>query len=854
MLPIDLSGQSLINKIENEYHALKAVTYPAKNVVVPNKSPFYADNFVVHHIGADGVESTLVRGQHFVFANMNNEASIVSKKQVFEQLIIIDPLITGTLRFVSYQAFGDTTGPAMQEVILNSRKMIGGELKIDTLYENIKHQPTAFEPTEHVPSISGFTGFSGLNTSVAAATVSADVNVPMDLPIFGDSNLVAGNDINMQNRLLNYAVAEAGSVTKDSNGNLTIQTPGTIGKSIWVKDKLGHVSAGFVKEQIDAKNAANAAQAQSTTPELSNKVGTVVTTMDKSASNALAANPSKWLKLTSAIQVLPRTTNPELAATLPSPAQFAVKDYFSNGRVTNSSSSCTMAAVSKTTGTLVYGVFDTTGDYLVRVANLEADTPTVNTVAWPLSQKTSNNINIQCVKGVFFVYNKWLVYVSKDDGVTWSSYATTVPATLTPNGFDYYGYYNSYMFYDNKNDKAYFILSSGYYSQSQTDMSNKVYVSELVLATNTFTNYVYSNSTHAYTNYGGGFVFNGKLIIPFITSVTINASGFKLRYKNAPFSTPIFIDCIFPSDYTNTDIPWLYDPYFFEYNGKLYVTVTKKGADGISYYTLLESTDGITYTRSSFTFDNAALGGDMGTTNWNNINFYEDSNYKIIYFYKQSAGGDYMFISYKGGAFKKVKITMAQAYGGTAAPWQSIMVNPDTDQIYLTRANATNSSYKEVWYTNDKGDTWTKFNSNSSDNNFSQSWDYFYNGYVVNCRYLSGGAGGQLMALDVGSNTWSYVSNNAYDSTGTIVVNASSLIIDSKLSRYSFSLGNQVQYSAYLPTINGKYMYFIRDAGKTIQRHALIVTPNTNYAVPKKFTPASTSDTYSPDQYIRIAT
>lgn len=856
MLKVDQSGTSLLNKVENETHQLKPLLYPKRQIISPNKSPFFTEGFILHHINNEGVESTLIKDTHYVFSAVDNTASIVTGKQVCHEFIILDSNLTGSLKIINYQYYGDINNPNIQEVKTQARELMSGSKTIDVFYDNILDKPQSVNPAEHEAAIDDFVGFSQIEQTLSGANVTNKDNVILDMPLIGSKKLLTG-EVCVQNRPLVLSNTESGVVSKDPNDNLNVTSVGSLGKAIWQKDKqTGHVSASKTKQFVDEKNAAAATETVNLSGENSYKVGTVVSTMDSTLNNSLATDP-KWLKLTSAKQKLLRSNYPTLSTNLPSPDSLVKLTDISESFTTNSSvGTQSVYVMSEVTGTIIYPSFGTTaGSILIRKSNLDSVSITSSIISWPITSTSRDEYNMACVKGVFFIYDKWKVAVSKDDGVNWSIFNTTIPLTVSPS-FGNYGYTNSVMLYDTQNDKVYFIMDTSYYTPPEANMLNKVFVGEYIVSSNTFNNYTYSNSTHKYSDYKSGFVYKGKLILPYITSGTTAGSNFKLKYKAAPFNADSFTDCVFPADYANTEFPWLYSPLFFEFDNKLYVLITKRASDSISRYTLLESTDGINFTRPIFTLSNTT-GGDMGT-NVYNIDTYSDSKYKIIYFYLKSNANtslDYMFISVNNGNYKKVNITLP-VLSGSNSNIQTVSVDPTTEKIFLTRGDNVRNGYQALYSSSDLGDNWNKISGI-----FLQDLDptriLFYKGYILSSRYLGNGQGGNPFLYDLDFNIQMYPNTTTYyDSSGTIIINSSpprkldkDNVYGSNVNLGDTRLGNPKRVLSI--TKNNNYIFFIRDKAKTITRYQLS-NPNTaEFMLPVKFTPADGNDTYSPTQYIR---
>jgi hypothetical protein len=855
MLKVDQSGSSLLNKIQNEIHQLKPLVYPQRQVIQPKKSPFFSDGFILNHINNDGVESSLTKDIHFVFSAIDNTASIVTGKQVCHELIILDSNLTGSLKIISYQCYGDIDSPNVQEVKTQARELMSGSKTIDVFYDSILDKPQSVNPKEHDAVIDDFVGFSNIKQTIDGSNITAKTDIILDMPLIGSKKLLTG-DVCIQNRPVVLSNSETGVVTKDSNDNLNVTSVGSLGKATWQKDKnTGHISVSKTKQSVDEKNAA-AAEIVNLSSTSSYKVGTVVTTMDSTLSNILATDP-KWIKLTSSKQKLLRSNYPTLSTNLPSPDSLVkITDVYENFTTSSTVGSTSVYVMSDVTGTIIYPSFGTSaGSILIRKANLDSVNITGSTRAWPLTSTSSNEYNMACVKGVFFVYDKWKVAVSKDDGVNWTVFNTSIPLTVSPS-FGNYGYMNNVMLYDSQNDKCYFIMDTSYYSPPEANMLNKVFVGEYILSSNTFNNYTYSNAAHKYSDYKGSYVYKGKLILPYLPSGTTSGSTFKLRYKAAPFNADSFTDCIFPSDYANTEFPWLYSSLFFEFDNKLFIVVTKRASDGISRYTLLESTDGITYTRSSFTFSNTT-GGDMGTNNYY-VDTYSDSKYKIIYFYLLGNANnnlDYMFISVNNGTYKKVNITIP-VLSGSNNNVQTISVDPITEKIFLTRGDNIQNGYQALYSSSDLGDNWTKISGI-----FLQDLDptkiLFYKGYILSSRYLIGGQGGNPFLYDLDFNIQMYPSGtNYYDSSGTIIVKSSPPCKIDKNNVYGTNVSLSITRlgdpkRAVSITKNSNYIFFVRDKAKTFTRYQLTNPNTTEFLLPTKFTPATGTDTYSPTQYIR---
>lgn len=153
--PFDTTGTAASNLVSGELHTLTEVNSAPYRILIPTCAPFYVNNQLLEHIGADGTVTPLAEGVDFynVLPYMAAQRSI--GRPIYGGMALVSSLPQGTIR-VRYQTLGgqwcadaDYVYARLLETIFNQRM---------TWWDSISNVQDLFPPTDHTHELPDMTG------------------------------------------------------------------------------------------------------------------------------------------------------------------------------------------------------------------------------------------------------------------------------------------------------------------------------------------------------------------------------------------------------------------------------------------------------------------------------------------------------------------------------------------------------------------------------------------------------------------------------------------------------------------------------------------------------------------------
>lgn len=144
LLPLDLTGSKLSNRIEGERHTLIAVPGKANRIVVPNFGGFYTEHLRVF----DGSNGVLRRGTDYEITYLYGELSELTGRSICGIIVITNPAVSNQVS-INYRAVGGHFGLSVEEL-----KDVMSRLETDKLeltWDQIANPPSGYivEPHQH---------------------------------------------------------------------------------------------------------------------------------------------------------------------------------------------------------------------------------------------------------------------------------------------------------------------------------------------------------------------------------------------------------------------------------------------------------------------------------------------------------------------------------------------------------------------------------------------------------------------------------------------------------------------------------------------------------------------------------
>ena len=194
--PLDLTGNSPNNRIQNELHSVSEAHYRDYNFIVPNCGPFYVDNLVVVH-SYNGITKVLTEDVEFSLVLPNIAGTRVTGKPMYGALTINDTTLNGFLSF-TYQTLG---GEHIVDRLYVLNMLIEKAYNPrTTIWDNITNVPDAFPPTPHYQDYDQFYGqeevVNKLNAIKDAILASSTITRDRLAELFTEINPAMGNYVN----------------------------------------------------------------------------------------------------------------------------------------------------------------------------------------------------------------------------------------------------------------------------------------------------------------------------------------------------------------------------------------------------------------------------------------------------------------------------------------------------------------------------------------------------------------------------------------------------------------------------------------------------------------------------------
>lgn len=264
--PLDLSGNSPGNRIQDELHSVSESHYRDYNFIVPNCSPFYVDNLVVKHIYM-GVETILTEDVEYSLALPYITATRTTGKPVYGAFTINDLSLNGILSF-TYQTIG---GNHVVDRLYVLNYLIDKAYNPRmTVWDVITNVQESFPPTPHYQDYDQFYGQEevvGELNNIKDAILTNSSNLVSSLTaFFGTINPAMGNYLsklgdNMLGTLVLYAdpVSPLEAVTKQYVDSLAASTGSSLSDKV---AKNGDTMSGLLTLSADPTAALHAATKQ----------------------------------------------------------------------------------------------------------------------------------------------------------------------------------------------------------------------------------------------------------------------------------------------------------------------------------------------------------------------------------------------------------------------------------------------------------------------------------------------------------------------------------------------------------------------------------------------------------------
>ncbi|MNU53509.1 hypothetical protein D3C71_425420 [compost metagenome] len=143
LLPLDLKGTKLSNKIQTENRALVRVTGQTNRILIPRMGAFFNDDTLKIF---DGIRR-LVHGVDYTTTYLYRDLTKLASKPIYAFIVIINNAVSNTVQ-LNYQAVGGSYGLNTDELKVMLDAMDPANFSVD--YEDIVNKPTAFNPKDHL--------------------------------------------------------------------------------------------------------------------------------------------------------------------------------------------------------------------------------------------------------------------------------------------------------------------------------------------------------------------------------------------------------------------------------------------------------------------------------------------------------------------------------------------------------------------------------------------------------------------------------------------------------------------------------------------------------------------------------
>lgn len=166
-LPLDLTGSSSLNLVENEKHALSSV---AIKLIKPQYSPFYKKDLVVTVTDADNSSITLSSGTDYQYVDIVSGITKETGLEVYRFILIARQNISGTVG-ITYRALGGQQNGSVVQTLENANAALATDVQV--LWSEVHDKPNGFTPKPHSQDAEDLYGMEYLRDAIAR--IKADI-------------------------------------------------------------------------------------------------------------------------------------------------------------------------------------------------------------------------------------------------------------------------------------------------------------------------------------------------------------------------------------------------------------------------------------------------------------------------------------------------------------------------------------------------------------------------------------------------------------------------------------------------------------------------------------------------------
>lgn len=161
-LPLDTSGVSPTNYVQNELHTVSEGQFRDYHFIVPIHTPFFVDNFSLKLVVND-VEQSLTEDVDFTFVLPYITGTRVTGKQLYGAITIHNLDMNGILK-MSYQPVGGDQSVDQLHVLTTLAEKAYNPRT--TIFDLITNLPTSWPPTPHYQDYASFYGQEELTAAL----------------------------------------------------------------------------------------------------------------------------------------------------------------------------------------------------------------------------------------------------------------------------------------------------------------------------------------------------------------------------------------------------------------------------------------------------------------------------------------------------------------------------------------------------------------------------------------------------------------------------------------------------------------------------------------------------------------
>lgn len=143
LLPLDLKGTKLTNRIANEARTLVRVDSKPHRVLIPKFGAFYNDENLKIYDGA----RRLVHGTDYVTTYLYRDLAMLASKPVYAFIVIINAAVSNSV-VLNYHAVGGNFGINVDELQALLDAINPDNFRVN--YEDIVNKPKGFNPAPHM--------------------------------------------------------------------------------------------------------------------------------------------------------------------------------------------------------------------------------------------------------------------------------------------------------------------------------------------------------------------------------------------------------------------------------------------------------------------------------------------------------------------------------------------------------------------------------------------------------------------------------------------------------------------------------------------------------------------------------